>query len=88
MRFLPDHEIQSVDRVSAAFKCFECEHVTWEDITGVVRPINQSSIFLTRVLPLTGHQTSHECSVMFAMRITYVISFSVLYVFLMSCVLS
>jgi len=78
VRFLPDHAIEAVDKVAAAF---ECEHVTWEDITGVVRLINQSSIFLT------GHQTSHECSVMFAMRITYVISFSVLYVFLMSCVL-
>ena len=79
-RFLPAHEIESVDRVSAAFECFVCEHVTWEDITGVERLINWGSIFW-RVPPPTGHQTSHERSVMFAMRITYVISFSVLYFF-------
>jgi hypothetical protein len=67
---------QSIGWVPAAFECFECEHVTWGDITGVVRLINQSSIFLMRSPPhrpsnksrMLGHvcYAHHVCNLFFS----------------------
>lgn len=70
--------------IHPAFVCLDAEHLTlrkWDAEYNVSRNRPVLSVSLGTSCFLNNHQTSHECSVMFAMHITYVISFSVLYVF-------